>query len=70
MFSENEVVLEIYGMVKDQVLVSGMSGEIIGLNHLAVWEAIDRFGVEDGNTVFQRVNMLADHIYAIEREKR
>lgn len=43
----------IYSLVRQQVIVS-MSG-VVDINHLAVWEAIDRYKVHDPMRVFELV---------------
>ena len=47
---ENLWPARLFVLVQDQVIVAPMGG-IVALNHLAVWEAIDRFGVPESKQV-------------------
>ena len=54
---ENEDAARIFMTVRGQVLVVG-NGQVIGLNHLAVWAAIDAYGVRDRTGCFEKVFRL------------
>lgn len=56
----------IFKIVRGQVLVAGM-GSVIGLNHLAVWEAIDRYKVSDKIRCFEKVNAVFYHLLIKQR---
>jgi hypothetical protein len=58
---ENEDAARIFMMVRGQKLSNG------DLNHLAVWAAIDGYGIKDRVGTFERV--MATH-YAIPKEDR
>lgn len=65
---ENSDAANIYSVVKGQVIVAGM-GQVIGLNQLAVWEAIDRFQVINKLDCFEKVVGTFNHILAKEKEE-
>jgi hypothetical protein len=54
---ENEEAANVYMLCKFQVVTAGM-GEVIDINHLAVWEAIDRYKVKDQIRCFELVNTV------------
>jgi len=58
---ENADAIRIWGLVKDQVITAGMDGTVIALNHLALWEAIDRFKIELPLNCFQKVLDVFNH---------
>jgi hypothetical protein len=51
---DNKEVIDIYCLVRDQVLMTSM-GDIIGPDHKAILGDMDLFEVEDKRTVFLRV---------------
>ena len=57
---ENEDAARIFNIVRGQVLTrhNGAHDVIIGLNHMAVWAAIDEYGIKDRIGTFERVNRL------------
>ena len=54
---ENQDALRIYMIIRGQYIM-GFNGPV-DINHLAVWEAIDRFGVKDPVKTFEKVVMCA-----------
>ena len=46
-------------MVRHQVVMG--YERIIDINHLAIWELIDRYHIPDSVKVFERVLMLSRH---------
>ena len=50
----NEDAAYIYQLVQRQVITAGM-GEVIDLNHAALWRLIDEFGIESRLEVFLKV---------------
>jgi len=58
---ENADAIRIWGIVRDQVITAGMDGTVIALNQLALWEAIDRFGIELPLDCFQKVLDVFDY---------
>ena len=57
---ENREAVEVWKRVQNQVLVGGM-GTVIDINQLAVWEAIDRYGVLKPIHCFESVCYLFDY---------
>jgi len=57
LMQENVDTAKIFGIVRGQVLTrhNGQMDVIMGLNHLAVWAAIDAYGVKDRTKTFERV---------------
>ena len=53
MHEANEDALRIFSMVQSQFIM-GPSGPV-DINHLAVWEAIDRLHIQNGPGVFMKV---------------
>ena len=54
---DNKDAFLIYSFVQNQYIV-GPSGPV-DINHLAIWEAIDRFSIKDGPNVFKKVVHLS-----------
>ena len=56
----NEEAARIYRMVRGQVLTmhNGKQDVVVDLNHLAVWAAIDAYGVRDRIGCFEKVLRL------------
>ena len=50
----NEDAAAVYQLVQRQILTAGM-GEVVDLNHLAVWRLIDELGVENRLETFLKV---------------
>ena len=65
--------VNIYMLVQDQVIIAGMDGKVIGLNQIAVWEAIDRYKgryeIEDQTWVFEKVIGLHRHINSNQQQE-
>lgn len=57
---ENQEALRLWPIVRNQVIVGGM-GSVIDINHLAVWEDIDRFGAEGPVNCFKKILILFNH---------
>jgi hypothetical protein len=66
---ENEDAARIFMMIRGQVLTrfNGQADVIIDLNHLAVWAAIDAYGVRNRTGTFEKVLNL---FHAILKEQR
>lgn len=60
LLEENEDAAEIYHIVRGQV-ITRFDGQIIDLNHLAVWAAIDGYGVKDRQGCFEKVLKVFYH---------
>jgi hypothetical protein len=54
---ENEDAAHIFNLVRGQVITrfNGQTDMIIGINHLAVWAAIDAYRVKDRTGCFEKV---------------
>ena len=59
----NEAAARIYRMVRGQVITrhNGKYDVIVDLNHLAVWAAIDAYGVQNRTECFEKVLRLFYH---------
>jgi len=66
--SENDEAAKIFGIVRGQVLTrfNGEVDVIIGLNHLAVWAALDAYGAKNRIGTFEKVTRL---FYALKHEE-
>jgi hypothetical protein len=64
----NEDAIRIYMMVQSQVLTmhNGKHDIVTGINQLAVWAAIDAYGVKDRTGTFERVLRLFYHFHGRE----
>jgi len=56
LFGTNEVAIKIWRLTEGQFISCGMG--IVGINHVAVWEAIDRYKVPDPIATFEKVLLL------------
>lgn len=56
---ENEDAARIYQIVRGQVLTVG--DQVIDLNHLAVWAAIDGYGIKNRTRVFEQIIQTFHH---------
>jgi hypothetical protein len=65
---ENVDAMRVMGIVKRQYIM-GFYGPI-DINHGAVWEAIDRYGVKDPIHVFERVIRCSNRLIADMAEKQ
>jgi hypothetical protein len=66
---ENDDAARIYNLVQGQVLTrfNGKYDVVTDLNHLAVWAAIDAYGVRDRTGCFEKVLNL---FHSILKERR
>jgi hypothetical protein len=60
LMEENKEAAMIYNLVQGQVITAGM-GEPIDINHIALWEAIDRFRISNPLDCFGKVNRIFRH---------
>ena len=67
---ENENAARIFQTVRGQVITrfNGQADIVVDLNHLAVWAAIDAYGVRDRTGCFEQVLNLFHHFLAENRE--
>jgi hypothetical protein len=66
LLAENEEVFKIYQIVRGQVRTVGE--QVIDIDHVALWEAIDRYKVADPVRVFELVNKVFHAVLSKERE--
>lgn len=55
-FEENKDILKIFFMVRNQVIVGFDS--IIDINHLAIWELIDKYQIKNPTKTFEKIIFL------------
>lgn len=69
LMEENRKVAQIYLSVQGQIITrfNGESDTVIDLNHLAIWEQIDRRKVEDPLKCFELIMRTFHHFLAKER---
>ncbi len=60
LFDDNEEAARIYQVVRRQVVTrfNGREDVVIDVNHVAVWQAIDGYGVRDRRGCFEKVLRL------------
>ena len=68
LMEENDEAARIYMLCRGQVIVGG--DQVLDINHMAVWEAIDRYGVQEPVGCFEKVNRAFHHMLARQREER
>lgn len=66
LLEENADAARIYQLTRGQIVTLGES--VIDLNHVALWQAIDRYRVKEPVRVFESVNKVFHHFLAKERE--
>lgn len=65
---ENKEAVEIYYMTRGQIVTLGEN--IVDINHMALWQNIDRFKVKNPERCFALVNKAFHHFLKKEREER
>jgi len=67
--SENEDAARIFQVIRGQVITrfNGQADVVIDLNHLAIWAAIDAYGVRDRTGCFEKILNL---FHALLKEQR
>jgi hypothetical protein len=68
LFDENEDAITLYSIVQNQWIMG--SGGPVDINHIAVWEAIDRHPVRDGLETFKKILALSRWMLGRINEKR
>jgi len=63
---ENEDAAKIYQIVRGQIVTLGEN--VIDLNHVALWNAIDRYKVRDPVRCFELVNIVFHEFLSRERD--
>lgn len=51
---QNIEVVKVWSLIHDQLIVGG-AGTVIALNHLAVWEVIDRYEINNPVECFEKI---------------
>ena len=64
----NKDALRIWRLVKNQVVTVGM-GQPVDLNQMAIWEAIDRYGIEDQIGTFEKIVVLFRYLVSKAKEE-
>jgi len=57
LLAKNKDAIRIWRLTESQMIVAGMGG-VVGVNQLAVWEAIDRYRVKEPLKTFEKVLKL------------
>lgn len=65
--SENAEAVKIYRIVRGQVRTLGE--QVIDLDHVALWQAIDRYMVKNPVRVFEMVNSVFHHFLEKDRDE-
>lgn len=55
---ENREALMIFGLVRNQLIMG--FGAAVDINHLAVWKAIEEYGIKEKRKVFERILRLSN----------
>lgn len=63
---ENRDALMLWPIVRGQVIAT--FGQVIDINHLALWEDIDRFGVGNPKQTFLKILKLFHHFQEMEAD--
>ena len=66
LLEENADAAKIYQIVRGQIVTLGEN--VIDLNHVALWEAIDRYKVRDPVRCFELVNTVFHEFLSRDRE--
>ena len=69
LMQENVDVIRVYMAIRGQVRVAGM-GDVVDLDHTAVWKFIEKSGIENQLVVFDSVVALFHRRLEEARDKR
>ncbi len=69
LMEENREAVEMYMLVKRQVITAGETNEVIDLNYQTVKTMMDLYRVKDQRAVFQKVCAAFHHFLNKDREK-
>ena len=61
LLKENRDAVRVYLLCQGQMIRAGMEGVAVAIDHMPVWEAIDRYQAKDPVDCFEKVLMLAGH---------
>jgi hypothetical protein len=70
LLEENQIPAEIYMMVRGQVITrfNGEYGQVMDLNHLAVWAAIDAYEIKARLETFHMIRRVFFHFLGKEKQ--
>lgn len=68
LWEENFDAVAIYRACQNQVIVAPMGG-VVGINHLAVHEAMRLFEVNDPQDCFRKVLKVAEHVSQLNKKE-
>lgn len=63
----NQDAWRVYQATQNQVIVAPMGG-VVSINHLAIWEYIDRYEIRNPLRVFEQVCQVAGEMIADQNE--
>lgn len=66
---ENVDAVRIWGIVADQRIYAGM-GECAGMNHPAIWQAIEKYEIENEVECFEKVLKCFEHVRLLEKHRK
>jgi hypothetical protein len=66
----NRDAAEVYFLVQGQLIIGGMSGEIIDINYCAVLGIIELLGIEDRLGCFMKVRAAFNHMQQVRRDTK
>lgn len=66
LLEENADAARIYQLIRGQIVTLGEN--VIDLNHVALWQAIDRYKVKEPVRVFELVNKVFHHFLDKDRD--
>ena len=67
LMEENEEVANVYQATRGQVRTLGE--QVIDIDHVALWQYIDRMKINDPIKIFRQVNNVFHHFLSKDREK-
>lgn len=66
LLGENADAARIYQLTRGQIVTLGEN--VIDLNHVALWQAIDRYKIKEPVKVFEAVNKVFHHFLAKDKD--
>lgn len=67
---QNQEAAAIYFIVQSQVIIAGMSGEIVDLNYTAVKTVMDWYNVENQRSCFEKIRAVFQHMQDVRRKEK
>ena len=56
---ENFDAMKVWSLVQGQRIIAGMNGITVDINHIAIWEIIDRYEIDNPIICFEKVLRIA-----------